>query len=84
MARRDFGAWLLRQLPWQAESLKSAVATARTNRFYDYFVHSDFQAGLEPQFEDLGFGWRSTNSSSLSATGPASSKPSTRGLVPMD
>ncbi|TGB45478.1 PIN domain-containing protein [Mycolicibacterium peregrinum] len=54
---RDFGAWLLSQLPWQAESLKSAVATARINRFYDYFVNSDFQAGLEPQFEDLGFGW---------------------------
>ncbi len=43
---------------------------------------SIFQADLEPQFEDLGFGWRSTNASLLSATGRGSSKPSTRGLAP--
>ncbi|WP_396910286.1 PIN domain-containing protein [Mycolicibacterium sp.] len=54
---RDFGAWLLEQLPWEAESLQSAVATARTERFYNYFLQSDFQADLEPQFEDLGFRW---------------------------
>lgn len=54
---RDFGAWLLGQVPWEAESLQSAVATARTERFYDYFLQSDFQADFEPQFEDLGFRW---------------------------
>ena len=54
---RDFGAWLLAQVPWEAESLESAVATAQTQHFYHYFLHSDFQSDLEPEFKDLGFRW---------------------------
>lgn len=54
---RDFGPWLLQQLPWVADSLESAVAMGRNDMFYDYFLHSDLDAYLSPAVEDLGFRW---------------------------
>lgn len=54
---RDFGPWLLNQLPWEADSLASAVATSRNDVFYHYFLHSDFDEYLTPEVEDLGFRW---------------------------
>lgn len=52
---RDFGAWLLEQLPWQAESLPAAVKISRDAEFYDFYLKSDFQSELVPELADLGF-----------------------------
>lgn len=54
---RDFGPWLLNQLPWQADSLASAAAQSRNDAFYHYFLHADFGTYLVPEVEDLGFRW---------------------------
>lgn len=52
---QEFGPWLLKQLPWEADSLGSAVATSRNEAFYNYFLHSDLQADITPPVESLGF-----------------------------
>lgn len=54
---RDFGAWLLERVPWEVESLQSAVAISMSERFYEYFLQSDYDSYLEPAIEDLGFSW---------------------------
>lgn len=52
---RDFGSWLLEQLPWKADNLPTAVSTSRDAAFYDYYLKSDFQDDLMPEVTDLGF-----------------------------
>lgn len=52
---RDFGAWLLDQLPWKAANLSNAVSESRDAMFYDWYLKSDFQDDLRPEVEDLGF-----------------------------
>ena len=52
---RDFGAWLLDQLPWQVETLPKAVKISRDAEFYDFYLKSDFQSELAPELADLGF-----------------------------
>jgi hypothetical protein len=54
---RHFGPWLLERVPWQVESLKSAVAASMSERFFEYFLQSDLQEDLRPDSEDLGFHW---------------------------
>lgn len=81
---RNFGAWLVAELPWQAEDLKSAVAVSRDRQFHDYILMSDARDGLLPAVEDLGLrrpperceiteaewdGWFESVSSSLSPDG---------------
>jgi hypothetical protein len=51
---RDFGAWLLEQLPWQVENLPKAVKISRDAEFYDFYLKSDFQSELAPELSDLG------------------------------
>ena len=52
---RDFGAWLLDQLPWQVETLPKAVKISRDAEFYDFYLKSDFKSELAPELADLGF-----------------------------
>ena len=43
---RDFGRWLLTQLPWSASDLESAVIRSRDEEFSHWFLHSDFQTEI--------------------------------------
>lgn len=52
---RDFGSWLLEQLPWSADSLESALAQSRYDEFFHYFEQSDLDLYLIPEVEDLEF-----------------------------
>jgi hypothetical protein len=52
---RDFGSWLLAQLPWSVTDLDDAVAHSRDAEFAEWFLQSDFQTELSPDAEDLGF-----------------------------
>lgn len=54
---RHFGTWLLERVPWQVESLKSAVAASMSERCFEYFLQSELQGDLTPDVEDLGFHW---------------------------
>lgn len=55
---RDFNRWLITALPWKSVTdLASAVAHSRDAEFYDYYLKSDFQDGLEPTVEELGLRW---------------------------
>jgi len=52
---RDLGKWLLAQLPWASGSLEDAVARARDQEFYEFFLQSDLDGELVPEAKDLGF-----------------------------
>jgi hypothetical protein len=53
---RDFSRWLIAALPWKSvPDLAAAVSFSRTSEFYDWYLKSDFQDGLEPTVEEFGF-----------------------------
>lgn len=52
---RDFGRWLIAELPWSVSDLSAAVSRSRDEAFYDYYLKSDFQENLIPRVRDLGF-----------------------------
>lgn len=51
----DLTPWLLRNLPWRAESLASALALARDEEFARYFLDSDADGLFYPEPEVIGF-----------------------------
>jgi hypothetical protein len=54
---RDFPSWLVSEVPWQVDDLRSAIAQGRDEQFWEHFVYSDFQSDIYPDIDDLGFKW---------------------------
>lgn len=52
---REFGQWLLSQVPWQVADLGDAVLHSRRSEFDEWLTQSDFLTEVEPRPEDLGF-----------------------------
>lgn len=52
---RDFGAWLVDQVPWKVTQLDEAVEYSRAAAFGEWLMQSDFLTEIEPEIEDLGF-----------------------------
>jgi hypothetical protein len=52
---RDFGSWLIAQVPWKVTKLDEAVEISRDAEFGEWLMTSDFLYEIEPLAEDLGF-----------------------------